>query len=90
MGANHIRHTHEKRKGTTWCGLRTDPFMWLFQDLDHAAYSKAQGSTIEPCKQCVGRAIKALTGKAEDGWRDRRHRVRAAVWLRSGGWVGAG
>jgi hypothetical protein len=64
MGAHHIRHTHEKRKDTTWCGLNTTPLIWYFQDLDHAAYSQAQGS-IEPCRHCVRRAIKALTGKAK-------------------------
>jgi hypothetical protein len=34
-----IQHTHTERKKTSWCGKSLSSFDWVFQDIDHAAYS---------------------------------------------------
>lgn len=55
-----IKHTHEEKKTTSWCG-REVSMEWAFVDLDHAAYSNLNQDRLIPCKKCVRAAIKALT-----------------------------
>ena len=52
-----IKQTHADLTSFTWCGQRVAG--WVFQSIDHAAYSK----TIRPCRACVKAAIAHLRGK---------------------------
>lgn len=63
---SHIRHTHEERKHTAWCGKPLSSMEWAFQDLDHAAYANLSSSLIRPCRGCVEEAVEALR-KAFEG-----------------------
>ena len=60
-----IQHTHEDMKGKTWCGDNTVGFTWLFQDIDHAIYSKQQGSFVEVCENCAKEIAKVLNNITE-------------------------
>jgi hypothetical protein len=59
MTIPHIRHTHEDRKHTSWCGRSLTQFDWTFQNIDHAVYSHQQGS-IPPCRKCFQAIVKAM------------------------------
>lgn len=48
-----IRHTHEERKNTSWCGKAVYTFDWTFVDIDHATYSIMNGSRNVPCPDCI-------------------------------------
>jgi hypothetical protein len=65
--SHHIKHTHQERLGTAWCGARLDPFDWCFKDLDHAAYNEQQNQLVKSCPRCVAEAVKALTSRQAGG-----------------------
>lgn len=55
----HIRHTHEDKKRSAWCGRN----LWLefaFANIDHAAYNNLNHDRLVPCKRCVKAIVKAL------------------------------
>lgn len=56
----HIRHTHEEKKNTSWCGKELYSHDWTFLGIDHAAYSAQQGDRLVACKKCVAAVIKVL------------------------------
>jgi len=56
----HISHTHAERIGVTWCERRIE-LEFVFQSIDHAAYSQQQGSRIIICKDCLAEIILALS-----------------------------
>lgn len=55
----HIRHTHEDKKKTAWCGQELI-FDWAFVNIDHVAYNNMNGGRLLPCKKCVEKVIEAL------------------------------
>lgn len=57
-----IKHTHKDRKKKSWCGKSLYSFDWVFQDLDHAAYSQIEESRQLPCPECLRVAIQTLQG----------------------------
>jgi hypothetical protein len=57
-----IAHTHEDLKAKTWCGKEIMPFDWVFQAIDHAAYSVLEGSRLVPCRSCVAKVKHAFRG----------------------------
>ena len=58
----HIKHDHEGDfKGYAWCGVKIWSHDWVFQNLDHAAYSSAAQDSVEVCEACARMAAKALT-----------------------------
>lgn len=56
---NHIQHTHMKKVGMSWCGQIIGG-LWVFQNIDHAAYAVANEGTVQPCRQCVAAVVSAL------------------------------
>lgn len=60
---HHIQHIHMDRLGFAWCGAKVNPRTdWLFQDIDHAAYS-APKDMVQPCPACVAAVVKSLMGE---------------------------
>lgn len=58
-----IRHTHEDKKTTSWCGRALESMEWAFVSLDHAAYARLHEDRLVPCGKCVNAAKRALSGK---------------------------
>ncbi len=56
----HIRHTHEERKTTAWCGRELHNYDWAFENIDHAAYSSLSRGSVLPCQKCVAAVAKAF------------------------------
>ena len=54
-----IRHTHADKKGRSWCGRRTS-MEWVFQNIDHAAYTVAQEQRLQPCPDCLATVARIL------------------------------
>lgn len=48
-----IEHTHTQKRGTTWCGRSPLISDFLFQGIDHAAYSTLSESRLVTCPECV-------------------------------------
>lgn len=58
-----VKHTHEEKKTTTWCGRMFNVMEFNFVSLDHAAYANQGGSTTLPCARCIAAAVAALEGR---------------------------
>ena len=58
----HVRHTHAEKPHEAWCGERIWSSDWVFQDIDHAAYTLMQNRYLVPCPDCIRKIVEALTG----------------------------
>ena len=56
-----IQHTHAEKLKTSWCGNKLYYFDWVFQDIDHAAYSAMSGGYNVPCPECINAVLGVLT-----------------------------
>jgi cytidine deaminase len=65
MSRHCIKHTHVDKQQQSWCG-RSVVMEWVFQDLDHATYSVQQGTTPQPCGDCLQVVLEILTPAAQD------------------------
>lgn len=61
----HIRHTHEDKKTTAWCGVRLYSYDWAFTDIDHAAYS-IETSRLLTCSECCKAVIECLSASVTE------------------------
>ena len=57
-----IQHTHEEKKHTTWCGREHAWGEFLFQSIDHAAYTVMAEDRLQPCRACC-EAVTAMLAK---------------------------
>lgn len=58
-----IRHTHEERKRTSWCGREIEPFEFAFTDIDHAAYERMRHGRLLICPECLKAVVETLQNK---------------------------
>lgn len=62
---HHIRHTHDEKKATAWCGAALT-LEFAFVSIDHAVYTVEQEQRIQPCPACVD-AVTAVLAKVDRG-----------------------
>lgn len=60
-----VRETHEERKDKTWCGRQLYPTAqeFVFESIDHAAYSNLNHARLVPCAECLAKVLVALRMK---------------------------
>ena len=44
-----------------WCGIKSTPYEWYFQDAQHVALSILHETRLVPCKNCRKALVKILT-----------------------------
>jgi len=78
----HILHTHQQKKGLSWCG-ETVAGQWNFQNLDHAAYCIINNSRIQPCPECVKVATEAFKSVLTWGSMTKKTRLKIIIGLKA-------
>jgi hypothetical protein len=59
-----IRHTHEEKKRTSWCGRHLGPSV-AFIGIDHAVYNTMAEGRLLACPECLA-AVAAVLAKAAE------------------------
>lgn len=55
-----IKHTHEDKPNTSWCGNRLWSHEFNFQSVDHALYNGLNGGRLQTCNECSLAVTQAL------------------------------
>ena len=55
-----VKHTHEDKKRSSWCGRHVGVCGFIFQDIDHAAYTRLAEGRLLICPACLNEIKGAL------------------------------